>query len=385
MERGPRSVALIAIVALVAVGAWLAIGPEDDEGPDLASTSTAPRAEARSPGAEVGTDLGFSLLGSAGSAGRSLSFVRLPLRRGLSAVVSPLHTLVDGEASARELEIQIDSLGQLSTFYPDPGERREYLLATQGGTVLTSIGQAEYLPFDVDAAGVPLGEGFAALPGPDAETVWLLTSAERSARLVELSSGDEVLSVDLDAEGRPLDAAGSGLIVSTLDAPDADFSFWTPTEGSRPFVGTNGAVYVGAADRVAVFASGSEFLIADLDDPANPPRRVPNREPAIYRTSVSPDGRLLAASVVTGITEPNRIVIIDLADGSETHRIASSIEALFQWSSPTRLIYLRPDWPAMDIAERDIVAGIDLNLVRLDDLTWWYSAYEQPTDPGERG
>lgn len=370
---------------------WLTVGrgaPDADETADDADTlieptETIPPATDSSetdPSEPAPEDLGpgYSLLGSAERPGRTISFVRIPSSRGISSD-RDIHTITDGALTIRGAGRELSSLGRLNALYSNPGERRDYILATNGGTVVTALGEAEYLPYDSSDSPVALGEGFGALTGPDDTTVWLLTSAERLARLVDLSSGDELLTVDLTENGRVLDSAGNGLVLTTPGDPSAGFIFWTP-ELIQPFPGTAGAAFIGAALDTVVFALDGNFLVFDLQDLSATPRFVPNPEPTLYRTTVSPDGNLLAASVVTPITEPNRIMILDLSDGREVHRITNSIEVLFQWSSPSRLFYFRPDWPAVDLAERDVFVGVDANVVRFDDLSWWYTGLEQLSD-----
>ncbi len=368
----PTLVFALLLAALVAVAVAVAVVRQPTNVDPPQDTSTTTESTIPSPAQLDAEPQRWSLLPSAETTGRTLSFVEIDSGRG-SSDGAEIHTLRNGELSTRSIDGSLSSLGRLDSFFGQPGERREYLLAMAEGVVITSLGEAAYYSYDPATPAVALGEGFAAFRGPQSDQVWLLTSAENDARLVDRRSG-ELAVLDLRTAGRVLDSAGDGLVSETATPEGPSFALLRPELEGATFSGATGMSFLGSGSDAVVFGNEEELLILSAADPAQPGRSVNNPEEDIFRSTVSPDGRLLAASVVTSVSQPNRIVIIDLATGVEVGRSENSIEVLFQWSSPGTLVYLRPDWPAVDLVERNVELGSNLNLVHFPDLSWWYSA-----------
>ncbi len=326
----------------------------------------------------------FRLLGAARDPGRRVAFMQLSLNRS-RPIDTNVHIVDDGDLRSIELSESLQALGRIDNGMEHAGEIRAYILTLEHGVLFTNRGRVSHQQVLTGAEPTDLGRGFSFFRGPDTSSAWILGSAERSARLVSISETGEVVELrqlDLGDLGRPVDAVGDRLILGLLGTdPDNGFGVSAP-DGYAPITETQGLTYLGAGADVVVFGDGDELLLKSLSDPTRPGRRVTVSSPSLHRTRVSPDGRLLVASVVTDLTEPNRLVIFDLETGQELDRVSSAVEIAFRWSSPTSVVYLRPDWPEVDLVEREIDTGIDRNLVHFDDLSWWFSVLPRDGDTG---
>ncbi len=319
--------------------------------------------------------LGFRILAGADVADLRLHIVQLPFNRGPRDAI--VHRYVDGGLMSVPAVEPLFSNGRLEALRSQPGDIRDYLLSTPAGLVITSAGIAS-LHDPVNGTSEPFAEGIAALPGSDPETFWLFTSAERSVHLVEVG-GDEgpVVSApfDLESVGRPLGSTGDGLVVRLDGAgTPGDLAVWRPDASLVTLPETAEVAYLGAGGETVVLARDGMLEIIDAADPEPGVRRVAT-EPLdrVHRAVVSPDGRRLAVSILTDLTEANRIDVIDLDDGRRLSRISPAIELFFRWADTGTLVYMEPDLPAFELVAREVTSGEDRRLARFDDLTWWFA------------
>ncbi len=254
----------------------------------------------------------------------------------------------------------------------NPGEDRHPMLVTDDALVFASL---DGVLVQDDRLAEPvrnLGPGIAVLPGPTSNEVWILGTAERTVRLVDVSSEADSGPITIDDIGRPLASAGDGLVLAPKTTPASDFLFWQPDVDPITFADSAGSAYLGAGGSAVVFGRADSMLVYDIDDPATS-IEVPLPVERPWGSSVSPDGSLIALTVITPLTEPNEVFIADLTSGEVVTEIGSALQFQYRWSGPSTLLYMQPDWPSFRLVERDAVAGTDRNLLRFPGLNWWYA------------
>ncbi len=316
----------------------------------------------------------FRILAGADVEDLRLHVVRLPFNRGPRDAV--VHRYLDGQLLAVAAVEPLFSNGRVETLRSQPGDVRDYLLATPAGLVITSAGVAS-LHDPVTGSSRVFADGIATLPGPDPRTFWLFTSAERSVHRVELSvDGTPVLSepFPLDVVGRPLASTGDGLVVRLSgDGRPGDLGVWWPDRKPITLIDSAEAVFLGAGGGTVALLRGDELEVIAADEPEEAVRFSIDDVERIHRSTVSPDGRLLAVSILTDLTEANRIEILELETGRRVERISPAIELFFRWADTGTLVFMEPDLPAFELVARDVATGEDRRLARFDDLTWWFA------------
>ncbi len=295
------------------------------------------------------------------------------------------------EFQGRELGFRMFSGGGASVRL-NPGVDRHPLITTNKGLVIVGVGEIYLQDADLLRPAESLGEGIGALPGPNPNSIWILGTAERTVELYDLSNRRSVTTYSLEGKGRPLSAVDTGLVLADRQlSPGNDFLFWDPLLGLIELDGTDDVEFYGANGSVVVFGTESELVIFDvggldmnrrqeLDNGKLTGRRVDSDLGDVWGSSLSPDGSLLAATVLTPLTEPNIIKLIDVETGEVRNTIQNALEFQYRWSGPDTLVYMRPDWPAAILAERDSNTGVDRQVMWLNSFAWWYGIAPTATD-----
>ncbi len=318
------------------------------------------------------TDLDYEITAGFDPAIDRLYLLSIPI--GRSAFDPELISLGQNEPVERRLGSQSwNGIGAPSL--QSPGEDRHPLTIASDGVAIVTLDGVLFQEGSLAEQPRNLGPGIAVLSGPDADSVWILGTAERTARLVNVT--DSTLDItanqfDISDVGRPLASASDGLVFTPRGSPDRDNFYWTPDSDPEPFVGSAGAEFLGADGDTVVYGTADSMLVYDTNSP-DEARTVPLPIESPLASSVSPGGDLIALSLITPLTDPNIVVIVDLSTGEVVSEIKSALQYQYRWSGPDTLLYLLPEWPAFRLVERDTVDGTDRNLLRFPSLDWWYN------------
>ena len=310
-----------------------------------------------------------------------------------SSAWDPEMYLIDGDSEmtrllGREMWSGVGSLSRLS-----PGEDRFPILTTSSGLVLVTLDGIVLQDRDLALPAEFLAEGIAVMEGPTTAQIWILGSSERTVELYDVENRQSLGMWNLTTLGRTVTSVQNGLLIGpTLAANRTSSLAWFPEKSPIILNESDGLVFMGAGGSVVVMASRDELFVYDLDlfvpqdDPAtNPqpplgvldPLRLPIPAEHLRGSSVSPDGAVIALTVVTPLTEPNRILVTDLSTGERVSEIPEALEFQYRWSSPVTLLFMRPDWPQFALVEHDIETRIDRHLLSFADLHWWYAVDSQ--------
>lgn len=267
----------------------------------------------------------------------------------------------------------------------DPGTFDQPMVAAAGSLVVASEGRVVARSLRLDDEPRDLGPGISLLPGPRPGTVLALTSAGRSLRLLDVASGDELDRFDVE-RGRPLVAGPAG-IVQGASAFGAPLTVWQPDRIDRPWrelAGSEGALLLGLGDDRVALAIDDDVVVYPIE-PFAGPATGPAIEPelvvsdvlgelggSLVRSELSPDGRHLAVGALTGITDPDRVVIVDLDRGEVRSVVEPALGLGFGWIDDARLAHIVPGGGAFTLT----VSGLDgepgPELIRAGDLNWWH-------------
>lgn len=343
-------------------------------------TTTAPTTSSSLPGYGEGyvePDLEYEITQGFDPERDDLYLLSVPV--GLSAFDPEVVALGTAEPLERRLGADLWSgVGTLTRL--NPGEDRHPMLLTDEALVFASLDGVLVQDDDLADPVRNIGPGIAVLPGPTSNQVWVLGTAERTVRLVDVSTNADSGAIPIDDIGRPLASAADGLVLAPKSTPARDFVLWRPDADSIAFEGSAGTAYLGAGGSAVVFGRADSMLVYDVGDPSTS-IEVPLAVERPWGSSVSPDGSLIALTVITPLTEPNEVVIADLTTGEVVTEIGSALQFQYRWSGPGTLLYMQPDWPSFRLVERDADAGTDRNLLRFPGLNWWYAVRpaEAPT------
>ncbi|MEM9608176.1 MAG: hypothetical protein AAGA99_12195 [Actinomycetota bacterium] len=376
VERGGPQPALIvlAVLAVVAV-LWGLTGGDDDEADETAPTSTPPE-EATAETAASPTVVG-GLMPRAEMLPGFVDTYRLVLLEGpfgFGTVEPTVSSFVGREVTTRLLGSEIFVGGDPVRTHP--GERRAPLVVADDSIAVLSEGRVVLL--DIELAGEPfdLGPGIAVLEGTDDDEIWVLGSAEETARRIDVRNPAGGRTFDLDDLGRPIAAVGDGLLLSVGAGAARGLGYWRPDAPLVVLEGSERGRYLGNGAADVVIAVGEELVVFDLtaaDAPDGPTARRLGVDPTtIDVAAVAPDGRSVAFDVPGPITERGTIRVVGLDDGAVIDEIRTGFPLQFQWSGATRLLHLQPELPETLLVERDLETGVDRPLVSLPGLSWFW-------------
>ncbi len=391
VERRSLWPILALVAAVAAVLLWTSGQPAPPPEAATAEISEVPTATAliEPPSDAASTEPSLERLGGLAPDDR---FYLVPIPTSdFSAFEANVLSVGADEFQGRELGFRMFSGGGASVRL-NPGVDRHPLITTNQGLVIVGVGEIYLQDADLLRPAESVGEGIGALPGPNPNSIWILGTAERTVELYDLSNRRSVTTYSLEGKGRPLSAVDTGLVLADRQlSPGNDFLFWDPIHGLIELEGTDDVEFYGANGSTVVFGTATELVVFDvgglnvnrrqeLDNGKLTGRRLASDLEGVWGSSLSPDGSLLAATVLTPLTEPNIIKLIDVETGEVRNTIQNALEFQYRWSGPDTLVYMRPDWPAAILAERDSNTGVDRQVMWLNSFAWWYGIAPPTTD-----
>lgn len=366
-RSGPPAAVWLLIVGLVAAGAWVA-GPGRSGAPpaplDLPAYGEAiPRQDVDLAVGEVLTDSDVRLM-------------VFGLQPGFTAS-DPDVLSVGPDGTAQDLLGAEVWWGE--RFGGHPGAENGLVTSGVGSLVVASGGRAVARDVDLAEPLADLGRGIAVLRGPSDDTVWIVTSAGRSLRLVTLPGGLELSTRPIDL-GRPLASGPEGLVMAPSGSGEP-FRLWQPhrvgaphralagSEGGSLLGLGGGRVVIAADDRLLVYAVGP---LTGADPAIEPVDSVPLTFAGVVESELSPDGRHLAIGRLTEIYEPDVIDIVDVDTGAVVQTISPTLGLSFGWIDEQRLGHVTPRDGGFHLVATAIDGGDPQTLLRSADLNWFH-------------
>lgn len=276
------------------------------------------------------------------------------------------------------------SIGGVSAF--DPGIDRNPLLITNQGLVVVGTEGIYLQDTELSEPALAIGEGSGALAGPNDNSIWILGPGEETVELYDLSSRRSITEYSIASKGQPLMSVATGIVLANESAsPTSDFVYWEPIHGLLELADTKDLEFYGANGSTAIFGNKAELVVFDMSGLTMTRRqelvdgqlagtRVPTNLGEVSGSSLSPDGTLLAATIVRPFPEAVVINLVDTQTGTTVGTIPSALQSQYRWSGPATLLYMRPGFPGTLLAERNTQTGIDRDLLSLTGAAWRYVA-----------
>lgn len=369
-DRGGRgrSVALAVLIGvMVAAGAWVA----------LPGRSGAPSAPIPLPAygeAIPRQDLDLATGGTLPDV--DLRLMVLGLQPGFSASDPDLLSIGPDGSTTGRLGAEVWWGQRLGGH---PGAEDGLISSSVGSLVVASGGRVVARDVDLVEPISDLGPGISALPGPSGDTVWIVTSAGRSLRLVTVPGGLELSERPIEL-GRPLTAGPEGIVAAPPGAGEP-FAIWQPNRVAaphRPLAGSEGGSLLGLGGGRIVIAVEDELLvyaIAPLTGAGaaiEPSHTLPVTFAGVVESEVSPDGRHLAVGRLTEITEPDVIDIVDITTGDLVRTLRPALGLSFSWIDEGRLTHIVPADGQFQLVVASVDGGESQTLLQSGDLNWFH-------------